>query len=300
MDDIKSLFDKKEYKVVADLLKSSKEPSEVLMRITCLTILNEDKEAIKVINTFQKELEKVYPQKLMTIHFELLLKNKMFKEANEAVAHYNELPYISQQVEEMLRDMPQRIIDEQVGHNVQEIDIDDASNILKNEKDNAKLAQVLFNLNAYKFEWISEDVVDFLTRKDVNPNFRVYALIYLVDHAFKHDVNYLGRDGLMVVNPSKIKPPFTSKTFYEATEMISKKAMQNVTIRDTALHLINCLVLDLYPNDIDLASPDMLSDAIILIAKDYIKESYNESNEKLIELKNKIRKIIESTPALIM
>ena len=48
----------------------------------------------------------------MKLHFELLLSKKLFDEAKIALDHYENLPYVSQEVEEFMREMSQRIIDE--------------------------------------------------------------------------------------------------------------------------------------------------------------------------------------------
>ena len=79
MDNLKSLFDKKRYDLIIDLTKNSKNPEEILFRVTSFIMLNKDNDALDEIENNQTILDQYYPYKTMRLHFELLFKNKLFR-----------------------------------------------------------------------------------------------------------------------------------------------------------------------------------------------------------------------------
>ena len=80
MDNLDSLFNKKEYDLVLDLTKDSVEPKELLMRISCFIIKGETDKALDEIEKNQSLIEKKYQLQLMKVHFELLLSKKLYDE----------------------------------------------------------------------------------------------------------------------------------------------------------------------------------------------------------------------------
>ena len=88
------------------------------------------------------------------------------------------------------------------------------------------------------------------------------------------------------------------KKFNEECKLIVEKADKNVTLIETALHLFNCYILDMYPETIYSEPVEALSSAFIIIAKRYIKEDISSLDEDYIKLADKIQKILEATPLL--
>ena len=298
MDNLESLFNKKEYALILDLTKDSKDPKELLMRISCLVIQGKIDEALDEIEKNQSLIEKEYQLRLMKTHFELLLSKKLFDEARLALKHYENLPYVSQEVEEFMRDMKTRIEDESHPKSHQSFDLDEIYDVLEKETDSAKISQVLFSLKNYNLNIYIDSLKIFMKREDVNPNFRTYALIVLVDAKFDEEVGFLSRNGLISVNPARITPPFMTPAFNETCKLITEKCNHDVSMIETALHLFNCYVIDTYPEDIYKDVPELLSSAFIRIAESYLNKLHSSYDEEVIELASKIQKIIESTPEI--
>ncbi len=298
MDNLESLFNKKEYALILDLTKDSKDPKELLMRISCFVIQGKIDEALDEIETNQSLIEKDYQLRLMKTHFELLLSKKLYDEARLALKHYENLPYVSQEVEEFMRDMKTRIEDEAHPKSHQGFDLEEIYDVLEKETDSAKISQVLFSLKNYNLNIYIDSLKIFMKREDVNPNFRTYALIVLVDAKFDEEVGFLSRNGLISVNPAKITPPFMTPAFNETCRLITEKCNHDVSMIETALHLFNCYVIDTYPEDIYKDSEELLSSAFIRIAESYLNKLHSSNDEEVIELASKIQKIIESTPEI--
>ena len=298
MDNLESLFNKKEYDLILDLTKESKDPKELLMRISCFVIQGKIDEALDEIEANQSLIEKDYQLRLMKTHFELLLSKKLYDEARLALKHYENLPYVSQEVEEFMRDMKTRIEDEAHPKSHQSFDLDEIYDVLEKETDSAKISQVLFSLKNYNLNIYIDSLKIFMKREDVNPNFRTYALIVLVDAKFDEEVGFLSRNGLIAVNPAQITPPFMTPAFNETCRLITEKCNHDVSMIETALHLFNCYVIDTYPEDIYKDSEELLSSAFVRIAESYLNKLHSSNDEEVIELASKIQKIIESTPEI--
>ncbi len=299
MDNLESLFEKKQYELIVKLTQQSIDPKELFIRLSSLVILGQDEEALDEIEKYQAIIESKYPARLMKLHFELLLKNRYFDEARIALTHYQNLPYISQAVEEFLRDMPKRIEAEEHEKSLA-FSEDEICSTLESETDNGKISEVVFSLKTYNLQMYVHSLKKFMLRKDVHPNLRTFALILLVDNKYNEKVSFLSREGIVEVNPSLIVPPFSSSSFNAVTKFVFENSERNVSLQETALHLVNCLVIDVYPKDIDYASSLVMGQAFIEIAKDYIQIPTGEITKEVLSIKEKIKAIIESTPAIKM
>lgn len=296
MDNLESLFQKKEYDLVIKLTELSLEPKERFLRISSFVSLGKIDQALDEIEKYQKLIEGKYPFQLMKLHFELLLSKKLYDEARIALTHYENLPYISQEVEEYMVEMKKRIEDEAHPKAKKAFDLDEICDVLEKETDQSKISQVIFSLKDYNINIYIDSLKIFLTREDVHPNFRTYGLILLVDAKYDEEISFLSLKGIVKVNPKKLFPPFMSEPFNNVCRLISEKAEQNVTLTQTALHLFNCFIIDTYPIDIYKRGEEELSSAFIYIAKSYLNIKVSSLDENIKKLVNNIKYIIESTP----
>ena len=298
MDDLNTLFAKKEYDLILKITSESKDAKELLMRISCLVIQGKVDNALDEIEKNQSLIEKQYQLRLMKIHFELLLSKKLFDEARLALKHYEDLPYVSQEVEEFMREMTTRIEEESHPKSRQKFELDEIYDILEKDNDQSKISQVLFSLKNYNLNIYIDSLKIFMKREDVNPNFRTYALILLVDEKYNEEIEFLSRKGLIKINPTKIMAPFMSPSFNETCRLITEKSNHDVSMIETALHLFNCYIIDTYPEDIYGVGVDLLSSAFIRIAESYLNKAHSSYDEKVINLADEIKQIIESTPEI--
>ena len=296
MDNLDSLFNKKEYDLIIKLTELSNDPKDLFLRISSLVALGKNDEALDNIEKYQHFIEAKYPLQLMKLHFELLLSKKLFDEAKLALNHYENLPYISQEAEEFMKDMKERIVDESHPKNKKTFELDEIYEILENSTNQSEISQVIFSLKNYNLNIYIDSLKIFLTREDVHPNFRTYALILLVDNKYDENIKFLSLNGVVEVNPAKLFPPFMSKDFNEVCRLITEKTEQNVTLTQTALHLFNCFIIDTYPIDIYKDGVEELAKAFVYIAKSYLNFSEPSIDENTKKLANNIKYIIESTP----
>ena len=292
MNKIEELYENKQFDLLIKLVGDSRDPKERFLVLSALVQQGKRKEALDEIDRYQAILETSHPFQLMKMHFELLLSEKLYDEARIKLRHYENLPYISQEVEEFLREMKVRIEDEahaKKGSTL--VPLNEVFEILETGTDQADLAKTVFQLKNYNINLMIDSLRIFLKRKDVHPNFRTYVLIYLVDQKFDSEIEVLGREKMMVVNPSKITPPFMHEDFNEVCRQITIFGDGDTSVIETALHLFNCYILDTYPEDIYEDGIIEIAQAFVYIALSYLKQKQNFASP----LAEKIQRILEST-----
>lgn len=135
----------------------------------------------------------------------------------------------------------------------------------------------------------------------IHPNLRTLGLIIFKDNDYDKDVEFLTpKKEIIKVNPSAIIAPFSSTSFVNTRKAIDDLTRKNVSLHQTASQILNCLVMDVYPNDIDFADSVKLARAIILLAKEAMKDKNLQEDDDVILLKNKIEEISKLIPDLII
>lgn len=294
MSKLEDLYKQKQYELVIKLVGNSTDPSERSLALSSMMILGKLDEALDDIEKYQQIYEKSNPFALMQSHLEILLRKGLYDEARIALKHYNELPYISQEVEEFLRDTPKRILDEEKGGNKRfHLNLDEVFDVLEKEQNESIIASTIFNLKEYNINSYIDSLKIFLKRGDVHPNFRTYALILLIDQKYDGEVPFLLNGKIEHYVPTKLTPPFMSHDYQEVTKAITQNVSGDTTVLETALHLFNCYIIDTYPENIYIDGIEKIATAMIVVAKRYLKQDGGANS-----LADHIQKIIESTPTL--
>lgn len=295
---IRTLYDTKQYDLVVSYAKDNLDPEVKLLALSSLLLEAKELDAINFINENFDILYSKYPLKLMNAHFELLLKNKLFKDAKEKLDMYENKPYVSQQVEEFLKEMHERIAKEEHPDIKNNLSIDEINEILETSTNSARLSNVLFSLQNYNFNSYVSSLLNVLIKKDIHPSLRTYALIVLVDNKYDKKVTFLSKDKYVELIPNKLLPPFSGHSFNEVVKLLNEKSSQNVTLESTAFQLLNYYVMDIYPLNIDNEDPSLFADALILLANEYMNVCKSGIDQKIIDKKEEIKQVINSTPSL--
>ena len=158
---------------------------------------------------------------------------------------------------------------------------------------------VLFSLDNYNILKLLTPIEIFLLRKDVHPSLRTYALISLVSNNISSPVQILKDGNKITVVPNKLKPPFCDDNFRKVIKYIESELYKDPSVQQIAFQLLNNYVLDCYPddvlNDVDLNEFCL---ALTSLAKDYLSIANDDVTND--QLKQKIKKVLEKTPDLII
>ena len=286
------------YQQIINKLKDTKNNDELFILLNAYINEKLYEDAIKLIEN-NSQLVKEKPLHIIKLHIELLLSLELFDEASIAYKKYLELPYISQEVEEYLKEIPSLIEERKDVNKNKTYTIDEIDEILTSHYDQGKIMDVLFSLDNYNILKLLTPIEIFLLRKDVHPNLRTYALISLVSNNISSPVQILKDGNKITVVPNKLKPPFCDDNFRKVIKYIESELYKDPSVQQIAFQLLNNYVLDCYPddvlNDVDLNEFCL---ALTSLAKDYLSIANDDVTND--QLKQKIKKVLEKTPDLII
>ena len=266
MDSLKSLMDKKEYELVIKLTNNSLEVYDLFYRVSAFLALFRLQEALEVIDNNRRIMEHDLPA-LIKIHIELLCLAGEFNEARKELNYYSNLPYHSQQVEEILRDMPEFILKEEKMNNSLHA-LNDQEILAKLTSKNAQ--EVIIGLDNLRIR----DVIPFLKYiSNILVNFpvqsvRSFALLLLVQKEVDRDLSFNSLDKIIKINPKHLLPPFDEKHFNQRIKRIEQK-FNDPSLSQTAVQIYSSYLLYIYPsNPID--DEDLLFAALYAISLSYL------------------------------
>ena len=286
------------YQQIINKLKDTKNNDELFILLNAYINEKLYEDAIKLIEN-NSQLVKEKPLHIIKLHIELLLSLELFDEASIAYKKYLELPYISQEVEEYLKEIPSLIEERKDVNKNKTYTIDEIDEILTSHYDQGKIMDVLFSLDNYNILKLLTPIEIFLLRKDVHPSLRTDALISLVSNNISSPVQILKDGKKITVVPNKLKPPFCDDNFKKVIKYIESELYKDPSVQQIAFQLLNNYVLDCYPddvlNDVDLNEFCL---ALTSLAKDYLSIANDDVTND--QLKQKIKKVLEKTPDLII
>ena len=112
MDSLKTLMDQKNYDLVIKLTENSNDAISLFYRLSALLAVGKSEDALNLIKSKRLIMQKRLAL-LIKFHIEILCLLKRFDEAYDELKYYEELPYESQEVEEVIRSMPAYIRNEE-------------------------------------------------------------------------------------------------------------------------------------------------------------------------------------------
>ena len=271
MHKLEQLLRNNQFELVIKLTENTEDFDELIYRIDAFRSLKLPEEVLKVIESHHEVLDDDLLYTL-PMHIGTLIDLRRFKEAREAFEYYSNLPYQSQEVEEMLRAYPRYIDREEMRSKSKSSSMsdDELMDMLENEDD----YEVMTALDMIR---TSRNIDNFLTefahllvskRRD---HIRGMALVILISKNVNRDFEYLDWNGnKIVVNPSKLVDPFLDKMFQQAYMRIQND--NDVTFVQIANQVMIYLVMGACPHPIDDSS-EMIYGAIYIVTKETLKQS---------------------------
>lgn len=291
MDNIKTLLEKHEYELVLKLTTSASKPSDVFYHLTALLGLAKLDDALLYLNEHHEALESAYLPWLMKAHIELLCLSGKFDDAYNKIDYYQNLPYYSQEAEEVLKTLKDviRKYEKEKGKTL--LNEEEIVKLLRS-KDNDSVIQGLDALKERNIKPYINAIKNVL--KDFpSQSVRSFALLTLVSMGVNFDFDFNHNGQIMKVNPSQLKPPFVDNSF----SVICKKmheSYQNPTIYDNALNILSFYLIYIYPETTDLEDDDLV-DALNIVASKMLQlEPSLEGNEKINSLAKTIEEALQN------
>ena len=267
MDSLKSLMDRKEYDLVLRLTKNSTDPNELFYRVSALIASGKYQDGLACIEDNKTILQKdLYL--LMHVHIELLCILGKFDEAYAALEYYKNLPYESQKVEELLKELPNVIrLEERKRFTTNVMDEDELIKKLGSDDSN----EVLIALDSVR----SRDISPYLGAVNkIMVNFpkhsiRSFALLLLVQKKVDKVLKFNHIDNIIDVNPAQLVPPFIGDDFNNFVRQLSNE-LKDPSLSETAIQIISSYLIYIYPDKLN-PNYGLVSAALYIIASEYLQ-----------------------------
>ena len=276
MDSLKSLMDRRDYELVIKLTNDSQDMNHLFYRISAFLALGRGEEALKVIKDNRHLLEGDLPL-LMKIHIEILCLLNNFDEAYDEIKYYENLPYVSQQVEEILRDLPKLVREEEKKSLAsRELNNDALKERLKSQDENAVLPALDMVRDRDVNMFLNE--IQGIMLKFKKQSIRSFALLLLVQkHIDKEfSFNHMGQN--IKVNPSKLEPPFIGTEFNDFVKALQLD-IKNPSAEQDAIQILSSYIIYTYPEKLEIQYP-LLIEALKEISFEYLQIDTEEPLEK--------------------
>ena len=276
-------------------IEEKKRAEKTFIEVAALLQEGKGLEAMKALEANRELLFSYDPEKTLRAYFELRFLLKQFDEAYEDYAYFSSLPYVSQEIEEILRALPKLIrANELASASSKSFDEEVAHAALTDGEDPYAILGVLQQLKDRDITPFLDEIRALLS-SDIHEDVKTFALLLLTEKNVDDEFLLLKKGKSYKLNPSKLGNPFQEQGYLSARKYIG-------TLKDSGLssvmaQLLDQLALSSYPERIfDIAESEEFLAALEEIAYAYLgQEKQDQKHEKM---RQKIEKLLE-TPSLM-
>ena len=279
MDSLKSLMDKKQYDLVIKLTENSTDSTYLFYRISAFLALGQPLESLHVIENNRSILEKDLSI-LIKVHIEILCILCKFDEAYQEMEYYKNLPYVSQQVEELLASLPKYIREEERKMNSgKEMDDEQVKKLLHSSEMNDTIIglDIVRERDASRF---LEDLKWLMVNHDAQ-SIRSFSLFVLVQKGVEGHFKFKHIDKIIEVNPKELIPPFVGEPFNGLTRRLSVE-LKDPALSENAIQILSTHIMFIYPDNIPY-SDDEIIEALYQISSTYLHSKKEELKDRCFE-----------------
>lgn len=275
MDSLKTLFAKKDYELIISLTEKSHDGLSLYYRLEALFHLEQFEKAISLIKKENKSF-KEYTFEMMQIHFVSLIKLNLYEEAYQIVKHYENFPYISQEVEEYLSSAPQMIRNYELKNRPKpSLSDEQLEMMLLHPKDENDQIIALENIRQRKVSNFFNSL-RLLVKSDRANNFvKTFVLMLLIENKDELEITFSKNNKTYTLRPKDINLldyNLLEEDLFDNIETLTK----NITIRDVSRQLFDQLFFLLFPEVVaSIIETNLLTATLIVLAGEYLKTQVN-------------------------
>ncbi len=284
MDNLTSLLNKKEYELVLELSKGNDDPEALYCRISALLNLGKAKEAMDLIEKKREILWNASPLKCLKANFELRFILEEYDEAYADADYFISLPYVSQEVEEVLRSLNKSIrYNERQSSLKKNYSDEDVGKILLEGKDQYEIISLLASFNDAKAIYYSSKIVTMI--KTTKSNIvKTYGLMLLIKAKYPNEIVFDKNGQTYHLMPSKELLPYEKKETKDLLDMIQRE-VKDPSLFNIAKNILNNFMFELFPENI--LNEDSLNAYCVALVN--LSNSYLQSKVDINPLLEKYR-----------
>jgi hypothetical protein len=254
MQEINDLLEKGEYDKVIALTEDCSDPQGIFARISAFIGLNESERALKTLLCSRQALFSSRPVLTMKANMELRFALHQFEEAYDDLGFYKNMPYVSQKVEEALKELPKLIRNEEKAYlldgSAKTKDIDETLAA----RDPYAVLGALSQIGKKKLTG-HEDKIEKILVSSFPSDVKAFALEVLISLDYQKKVRFLDGEEILEVVPSELISPFSESSYAYLRKELAKG--KDATVSGIAIKILDSLSLVSFPSypfkDSDLA-----------------------------------------------
>ncbi len=251
LDELDKLFEENRLDTIIEKTSESKDLKSLFYRISSFIMLEKYDDALNCINKNKSVLMDDLPS-LIKVHIDLLCEMNKYDEAYEEAKVYSNLPYHSQEVEEILRNLNKNIREHERRNNANSVDVTSAIEKLKDFK-NLDFNEILTYIDCLNNLGEHMDVIAPILKEYKNIYARAYILLALNKENYTFDVSYLSNDKKIInINPSKLTTPYFGSVGLEVYKKLDDKdkTIEKVA-KDIFFYYTTYILPDEFKGDVD-------------------------------------------------
>lgn len=247
MNKYEKMFENGEYLEIINELELNKEPENIWLVVDSYVQINQIDNAIRTIENNRDILLKDDPKKTMFLNIDLLILNNDFVRALKTLTLFEELPYISIEIEELLPELKDYIY-KSMNKKSSSITNADIIKSLNNYDNQEMLLRSLYEIEKRDYKPFFNDLKNILISENVNDNIKTLILILLSEKKCNEEVKIKKNNFEESIIPSQIKPIITTKEIETLiNNLIDEK---DITIIKCLQDMLTSYFLSIYPKSL--------------------------------------------------
>ena len=247
MNKYEKMFENGEYLEIINELELNTEPENIWLVVDSYVQINQIDNAIRTIENNRYILLKDDPKKTMFLNIDLLILNNDFVRALKTLALFEELPYISIEIEELLPELKDYIY-KSMNKKSSSITNADIIKSLNNYDNQEMLLRSLYEIEKRDYKPFFNDLKNILISENVNDNIKTLILILLSEKKCNEEVKIKKNNFEESIIPSQIKPIITTKEIeILINNLIDEK---DITIIKCLQDMLTSYFLSIYPKSL--------------------------------------------------
>lgn len=279
MDNYKSLLERKEYDLLITLSEDDLTPDGLSYRAAAFLAKGEPRRALDIILTNRDDLYKNNPLLTMKTNFELRFILRQFDEAYDDLEYFENLPYVSQEVEEYLRTLPKLIRSEERNSSLRDkYSEDEIKEKLTSDIDDYEIISTINLIGPLKAKDYVPELM-YLVRNKRSSIVKTYAFLFLIAAKCDKEVEFKKNGKVYKLIPNNVIPPFSGKSF-EAFRTRLDEEINDPSISSIAKKLLNDYIFEIFPETLELENePAIYVLALSALAHEYLSSPFDLKEE---------------------
>ena len=299
MSDIAELVKNEKFEEAIALPADSLKGRELFFLASAYLSLGKGEEALQVLLEHRDELYGIDPILTMKSVFEIRFLLEQYDEAEEDRKYFENLPYVSQEVEEVLRSLPSTIAATRFSaKSPAQKDYEKLLETLASPSDDLMLLSALNGLKKFgdleDYRGLVEEILVGPHHDDV----KTYALMLLSAKGSDHKVTIVKNGKSYEVNPARLGTPYGLPEYRYLREKIM--ALRDKSLADVAGELLDLYALQRYPERFLVnGEEDAFLEGLLALARTYLGQGEGDLGEAGKRYRDLIGKSIAENPPLL-